>query len=167
MIRCPQCSASLPPETQACQFCGRDVSKIYRRADVSVHEAYASRKTKKSAWVWYSAISLFWVLNGGFQLLGGMRLIPVPLSPILMVVGAAVLVIGAGFLLRGHAFRTSYHLLCSVVLIGGAITAIDGVRISATDGLVGLVITAIGALCSLSAGMMTYFAGRTLTIYAR
>jgi len=167
MISCPQCSATLPPETTTCQFCGRDVSKVYRRADVSVHEAYASKKTRKSAWIWYSAIGLFWVIEGVFHVVGGMGLLTLPLSPLLMVVGAVLLVIGAGFLLKSYVFRTSYHLLCMVVLVAGVATAIDGVRISGTLGSAGIIVAALGGLSSLSAGLMSYLSGRTMSTFAR
>lgn len=167
MIRCPKCSSTLPLEADTCQFCGRDVSKVYRRADVSVHEAYASKCAPKSAWAAFAAISLFWIAEGLFHLAGGTGVIPIPLSPIMMVVGAVLLVIGAGFLYRPHAFRTSYHLLSGLVLVAGTAAAVEGMRISASHGWLGAVVAGLGGVTALTAGLMTYVAGRTITTFAR
>jgi hypothetical protein len=107
------------------------------------------------------------MVEGIFHVVGGMGLLALPLSPLLMLIGALLLVIGAGFLLKSYAFRTSYHLLCAIVVVAGVATAIDGVRVSEAIGSTGLLIAGLGGLSSLSAGLMSYLSGRTMSTFAR
>lgn len=160
MIHCPRCNATLTPETKVCQFCGKDVSDPGRRVDLFADGESDMETTSRPVAVGYALICLLWVVEGILHLLGGLGLIPVPVSPFVTVIGITLVAVGSAFWLRSRFFVKSYQPLCVVVLIAGIATAVEGIRIAVTTDSSGIVVATLGGFSSLSAGLMSYFARR-------
>ena len=150
-----------------CQFCGRDVSKVYRHVEDEEVSSYKSPQLSGVDWAWYTTISVFWILDGAFNLAAGVGIISLGLSGIAVAVGALVGVIGTGFLLRSQVFRNHYMSLCFVVLCTGVATALEGTKLSSQFATAGYVLCLSGAVRALSAGLMAKLAAKTVSKYAR
>ena len=151
----------------SCQFCGRDVSKVYRHVEDEEVASYKAPTLNGVNWAWYTVIAAFWILDGAFNLAAGVGVISLGMSGIAVAVGAVVGVIGAGFLMRSPVFRNHYMSLCFIVLCTGVATTIEGTKLSAQFATAGYVLCLAGAVRALSAGLMAKLAARTVSKYAR
>jgi hypothetical protein len=118
MIVCPKCNATLPPKSVRCQFCGTDVSKVERPAEVKVHRGYDAPPW---VWTWYTIVCIYWMLDGVFQIAVGAGVFSDRTSFIDIIIGALLVVIGLGMLFRVRFLRGVAHFLCWVALIFGVI----------------------------------------------
>ena len=164
MISCPKCGATLPQVVAECQFCGKDVSRVYRHIDRHVE---AVNESSGFVWFGYTVIAVLWVLDGAYQFASGIGLLGAELSGMSVAIGAFMTVTGLGFLSRNEGFRSHYMPLCFIALCAGVWTAIDGTRMSATNANLGYLLCAMGAARALSAGVMAKLAGKTITRLAR
>ena len=166
MISCPKCRATLPQGVGECQFCGLDVSTVYRPVDRTRH-AQVVDESSGIVWFWYSVVAIFWILDGIYMFGSGVGLVGQSLSGISVAIGAFMTVTGIGLLVRNEVFRAHYMGLCFVALCAGVWTAIDGTRTVATSAGVGYTLCALGAARALSAGLMARLTGKTTTRLAR
>ena len=166
MISCPKCGATLPQAVAECQFCGKDVTRVYRPVDRSRH-ATAINESSALVWFGYTVIAVMWVLDGAYQFASGIGLLSTELSGMSVAIGAFMTVAGVGFLTRNEVFRSHYLPLCFIALCAGVWTAIDGTRVSAFNANLGYMLCAVGAARALSAGVMARLAGKTVTHLAR
>lgn len=164
MISCPKCGATLPQAVAECQFCGRDVTRVYRRIGRNVE---AVNESSGLVWFLYTVIAVLWVIDGGYQFASGTGLLSTELSGVSVVIGAFMIVTGLGFLSRNEVFRSHYLPLCFIALCAGVWTAIEGTGVSAYNPNLGYALCAIGAARAFSAGMMAKLAGKTITHLAR
>ena len=164
MISCPKCGATLPQAVAECQFCGKDVTRVYRHVSRHVE---AVNESSGLVWFWYMVIAALWVIDGGYQFASGVGLLNSELSGMSVAIGAFMMVTGLGFLSRNEGFRSHYLPLCFIALCAGVWTAIDGTRMSATNANLCYILCAIGAARALSAGIMSKLAGKTVTHLVR
>jgi hypothetical protein len=154
----------LPQAVAECQFCGRDVSHVYRHVSRNVQ---AVNESSGLVWFFYMLIAALWVIDGGYQFASGVGLLSTELSGVSVVIGAFMIVTGLGFLSRNEVFRSHYLPLCFIALCAGVWTAVEGTRTSASNANLGYMLCAVGAARALSAGLMARLAGKTVTHLAR
>jgi hypothetical protein len=166
LISCPKCGATLPQAVEECQFCGRDVTRLYRPADHS-QRITAVNESSGLVWFWYIVVALLWIVDGVFHFASGIGLVSSGLSGVSLAIGSFMTVVGIGFLTRNEVFRSHYLPLCFLALVAGVWTAIEGTRVASYDANLGYLICAIGAVRALSAGVMTRLADKSITTLAR
>ena len=116
MIVCPKCNATLPPKSVRCQFCGTDVSRVERPAEVKVHRGYDAPPW---VWTWYTIVCIYWMLDGVFQIMLGAGVFSEDRSFVRMVIGFLLVIIGCGLLFRVRLLRGVAHIICWVSLLTG------------------------------------------------
>jgi hypothetical protein len=146
-----------------CQFCGADVSQVPRPvAQAQVHRGYDAPKW---VWIWYTIISMYWVLDGAFQMLAGMGLISDTKSVVGIILGAISIVIGLGLLFKIRFLRGVAHILCWLNLANGLLGLLAGLMLTVAIGPLAYILCLFAILRAASAAFMIYLIGETESHY--
>lgn len=162
MITCPRCSATLPPATLRCQFCGTDVSKVQRPVEQPVHRGYDAPKW---VWTWYTIISVYWVCDGVLAMLRGAGVLSDSRSYVMMIIGAALITVGFGLLFKVRFLRGVAHIFCWFILITSVLDIIAGLIATVAYGPIVYFFVVFSALRAASAGFMIFLIGETESLF--
>ena len=162
MITCPKCSATLPPATLRCQFCGTDVSKLERPAEVKVQRGYIAPPW---VWTWYTIVCVYWMLDGAFQIVLGAGVISNERSFLRMVIGLLLVVVGLGLLFRVRFLRGVAHILCWLSLLTGFYDFLVGLLFTMVVGPVGYIFAVVSLIRAALSAFMIYLIGETESHY--
>ena len=155
MITCPKCSATLPPGTARCQFCGTDTTKVERPKQVKVDRG--GYVAPKAIWAWYTVICIYWALSGVVTLFFGIK----GGSPFMAFFGALDLAIGVGMLMKLSIFRGIANFFCWVNLVIGLCYIVGGLLGTTLFGPYALISVFYGVVDVVIAGLMIYVIAET------
>jgi len=158
MITCPRCKATLPPASLRCQFCGTDVSKLERPAEVKVHRGYVAPPW---VWTWYTIVCVYWMLDGAFQMAMGAGLLSDSRAYERIVIGFLLIVIGGGLLFRVRFLRGVAHILCWLALLDGFLGFLLGLVFTVAVGPIAYIFAFMSLLRAALSGFMIYLIAET------
>jgi hypothetical protein len=162
MIVCPKCNATLPPKSVRCQFCGTDVSRVERPAEVKVHRGYDAPPW---VWTWYTIVCIYWMLDGVFQIVLGAGVVSDSKSIVRIVIGFLLLIVGFGLLFRVRFLRGVAHILCWLSLLTGFYDFLIGLIFTVVDGPIGYIFAFVSLLRAALSAFMIYLIGETESHY--
>ena len=162
MIQCPGCSNTLQDHAVRCQFCGADVSKVPRppaaKKAVSTYGAPAK-------WIWptYYTVSGYWALSGAFDVVRALGLLSgaKEVDSFMVVIGAVLMLIGVGLILRVELIRGIINVVCWLKIAVGIVGAILSLGIMALFGAIGILFLVLNLLDIATGGFMIYLVGET------
>jgi len=107
----------------------------------------------------YNLIALYWIADGGFDLVAGLS--AKEPSLVAAVFGGFWMMIGFGLLVRIEFVRGLVNILSFIKIGFGVLAIIGGLVGSATVGASALLIVLFGVIDVVTGGLMVYLIGET------
>ncbi|HLK16701.1 MAG TPA: zinc ribbon domain-containing protein [Fimbriimonadaceae bacterium] len=138
-VTCPNCKQSLPAWSQTCQFCGSPLKGVVRPMGAPIVDTWTDRPTWQE--VCYIVVSVAFILNGGYELLQGFKVLPNPLGELsfagylayLQIMGFASAILGVGMLFQqlwAQFLVKWYSVLVLVFELWSLMTSLMGASIA-------------------------------------
>lgn len=170
MVQCPQCSATLPPGSARCQFCGATWSGPPGAAPASISSMPPTSGRRANlakggrGWVWtaYYLVAGWWILNGLIAVVrtalpgagGGM---------LDGIFGAVTALIGLGLILNVDAVRGIVNVIAFIHIFFGLLSLVMLFLGGASFGLAALFMLFLTFMDIGLSGFMIFLISETET----